>query len=175
MDILNLTRLISERAVPPLTPLPLTHLGYYDQLRHHRCFITHGILTVALGNIAHLQRTQRRLGHDDLSNPAFLGAVQDAMLRDQASEPNAGRRWLLGVATWAPWNMVFHVDPKEGRSRHTPSVVDWLKLFRKSDYTHVVAGLLRLYSSGRLSRRNLAEPAQGVARPRSPSDGGKLP
>ncbi len=88
MDILNLTKLISERAVPPLTPLPITHLGYYDQLRHHRCLITHGILTVALGNIAHLQRTQRRLGHDDLSDPASLAAVQDAMLRDQASEPS---------------------------------------------------------------------------------------
>ncbi|WP_420635319.1 hypothetical protein [Candidatus Palauibacter sp.] len=72
-------------------------------------------------------------------------------------------------------NMVFHVDPKEGGARDTPSVVDWLKLFRNSDYTHVVAGLLRLYSSGRVSQRNVAETAKDVAHPRSLNDGERMP
>ncbi|WP_419165052.1 hypothetical protein [Candidatus Palauibacter sp.] len=125
MDILNLTRLISERAAPPLSPLPLAHLGYYDQLRHHRCFITHGMLTIASRNMAHLQRTRRQLGHDDLSNPAVQAAVQDAMLRNQASKPSAGRRWLLEVTTWAPWSVylcLLLAELEHYRRQQTPDV-----------------------------------------------------
>ena len=80
-------------------------LRYYSRLREHRCRITEGIRVIAFRNMDHLTTATEKTGVRRLSDEASYISVQNKMLEDQALEQSHTNRWLLGHATWVPWEI----------------------------------------------------------------------
>ena len=80
-------------------------LTYYVKLRDHRCGITEGIRVIAFRNVDHLTRSCEELGIAKISDEASHILVQNRMLEDQGLEKTDSNRWLVGLATWVPWEI----------------------------------------------------------------------
>ncbi len=80
-------------------------LKYYVKMRDHRCGITEGIRVIAFRNMDHLTTACEQLGIANTADEASRILVQDRMLEDQGLEKTDTNRWLLGFATWVPWEI----------------------------------------------------------------------
>ena len=90
---------------PSVVSVDLDLMKYYAKLRDHRCGITEGIRIIAFRNMDHLSRVGTQLSTTDLADEASRIRIQNKMLEDQGLECSHMNRWLLGMATWVPWEI----------------------------------------------------------------------